>query len=162
MKSMNFGYEASVDSNTAGATMSLPGPIVIRGIQVKVAYVIQHEPQIFGGLVRSRYVENTHAEVLWMVYVTGQPHQSAGPLVVTDSTPGAVENDHGNGGDPGYLAIGIMKTCITVPPTSCQMSDGVVNMGLEISVPAGQSLIMSMGHDGYPGDAEMQGVLFYG
>ena len=149
-KSMSFGFELNCSANTATMTVPINSAIVVRGIELKVSYVVLNAPQLFG-----QYADNTHAEVLYTASISNNVASEFGPAQMTGL------NVHGGAGNGGYLAAGIMKTWITLPTETGQLTDGVVVTNL--SMPAGpyQQLTLLMSCDGYPGDMEMQGVLFY-
>ena len=161
MKILNFGYEANMDSNSATVTANLPGAIVIKGIVVSLGCVILKTPgmPLIGGIFDKKYAENTHSEILWQILVSGLETDQG--IVSTLFNSLGANTIHGGAAGGDQIASGIVKTWITNPPTSCQMSDRLVNMGLDLAVPTGQHLTIAMNHDGYPCDAEMQGGLFY-
>jgi hypothetical protein len=157
MKSAGFGWEVD-DSGNGSFSMSVPitKAITIRGLQLDVAFMCTH-PRWLGdrfadllrrvlGFPRFAYF----SEVLASVSVTGVPVAEFGPAKLVGNTT------HGGFGGGGALATVILKAS---PPGSTARS--LTIEGLNLAVPAGNSLACFMGHMGYPGDFEMQGVLYY-
>ncbi len=145
MKSFGFGYEAVANVNTKQQYISIVKPITIIGIQMSVSFCILQYPGFF---------ENTHAEVLAYAHAPARALPEIGQVTSDDHPAGQPV-------DSGCIAALILKSWLTSPTQTGQVSGNVTNMGLSIPVAAGEKITLRMSHDGNAGDMEMQGVIFY-
>ena len=184
MKSAGFGWELTgVNGNGNDIICPVLTSIVIVGIEVDLAFMPYNSPgpgvmvpNPAGGPMPlpPSMVNGYFAEVLANISLSlgtpsFNPDKSAALNLPPDPNFGAPQWQR----DPspiggmvvpalsGQLAAVILKTWVGAPPFASATHRHVSTSGLRIPAPAGSFLVFHMDHGGYPGDAEMQTVLFY-
>jgi hypothetical protein len=158
MKSVDFGWELnSVHNNGADLFVKILNPITVVGIEMDVAYMATSAPGgSFAEVLCNAVILPAHPTFTPgdQAYFNGVPSADFGGSQFC--VPNPAVNCHGGMGTAGALCSVILKTW-----APAATNRNVVVTGLSIPAPAGSFFLCHMDHAGYPGDIEMQGVLFY-
>jgi hypothetical protein len=145
MKSRTISWEVdSVTNKSARRVLPILKPIIIRGLQVKVAF-----------MTGPGFSKQGNAQVLaWGALSNVADDGAFGPGSFPDNLPAT----HGTDGY-GFLFSTILKTAVTSYGGS--VNDELSLSGLSMVADPTHELVLFMGHGGVTGDMEMQGVIFY-
>lgn len=156
MKTLSFGWEVDqMDGNTGTLIVPILKNIIIRGYEVDVSYMATTSPLPIPFLNRWLHRNPGFAEIL----ASGSA-PVAGPHAFSTGTVSPKAGAHGGAGPGGLFSL-ILKGWVPYGNAGAGFGRNAAMSGLNIAVAAGTSLTFFMGHAGYPGDAEMQGVLYY-
>jgi hypothetical protein len=137
--------------------------IIVRGYEFVLSYMPGSTPSVLGSIPYvGKYIPGgspSFAEILgWCNYTNADGADDFGAASFPDL--GVVPSTHGGAG-PGFLFSQILKTWVGNDGSGAGQNVPICMDGLKISLAAGTQLTFFMGHMGYPGDAEMQGVIYY-
>jgi len=157
MKCAGFGFEvAGINGQGSVGYNRILKPIRLRGIQFDVSFMRDDV---------GPFQEYRWSEILARAHIFSEL-----PKISTAAASWPTYNTNGDFGPTQYAGQAsnggpiVSDTIVSVilkSEVSGASSRSVCLTGLDIEAPAGSYFVLYIGHAGRPGDAEIQGVLFY-